>query len=107
MLPLMLDEPATPVSSRLLREDGEDNVRSVLDLLPQTWFEIEPSSDLRLLASSLSRDYPLKAADALQLAAVLRWWEGNTTGAGFVCPDKGLRRAALEEGFDVLPEEAV
>ena len=136
MLPLMLDEPATPVSSRLLREDGEvsvwwgtwvecavaisrtrregrtdeegeDNARSVLDLLPQTWFEIEPSSDLRLLASSLSRDYPLKAADALQLAAALRWCEGNTTGAGFVCLDNQLRRAALEEGFDVLPEEAV
>ena len=135
MLPLMLDEPATPVSSRLLREDGEvsvwwgtwvecavaisrtrregrtgeegeDNARSVLDLLPQTWFEIEPSSDLRLLASSLSRDYPLKAADALQLAAALRWCEGNATGAGFVCLDNQLRREALEEGFDVLPEEA-
>ena len=131
----MLDEPATPVATRLLREDGEvgvwwgtwvecavaisrtrregrtdeegeGNARSVLDLLSETWFEVEPSGDLRLLASSLSREYPLKAADALQLAA-LRWCEGNTEGANFVCLDNHLRRAAPEEGFDVLPEETV
>ena len=135
MLPLMLNEPATPVASQLLREDsevsvwwgtwvecavaisrtrregrtdgeGEGNARSVLDLLSETWFEIEPSDDLRLLASLLSRDHPLKAADALQLAAALRWCEGDTGGAGFVCLDKKLRRAASEEGFDVLPGES-
>ncbi len=136
MLPLMLNEPATPIASRLLREDGEasvwwgtwvecavaisrtrregrtdakgeSNARSVLDFLSETWLEVEPSADLRLLASLLSRDYPLKAADALQLAAALRWCEGDTAGAAFVCLDRQLRRAASEEGFDVLTEEPV
>ena len=130
----MLDEPATPVASRLLHEDGEVGVwwgtwvecsvaisrtrregrtdedgegsaRSVLDFLSETWFEVEPTSELRLLASLLSRDHPLKAADTLQLAAALRWCEGETVGASFVCLDNRLRRAASDEGFDVLPEE--
>ena len=89
-----------------LSEQNEGQARTRLDRLAISWRGVSPTDDLRLLASLLSRDHPLKAADALQLAAALRWCEGNTTGAGFVCLDKGLRRAALEEGFDVLPEEA-
>ena len=136
MLPLMLDEPATSVAAGLLREDGEIavwwgtwtecavatsrtrrdgrtdeegevNARSVLDFLAGTWFEVEPSLDLRLLASLLSRDHHLKSSDTLQLAAYLRWCGGNIAGTGFVCLDKGLRRTAADEGFDVLPEEPV
>ena len=90
-----------------LREQNEGQTRTRLDRLTAGWRETPPTSDLRLLASLLSRDYPLKAADALQLAAALRWCEGNTVGTGFVCLDNRLRRAASEEGFDVLPEEAV
>jgi predicted nucleic acid-binding protein len=98
--------------SRLRRErrldsEGEEKTRAVLGLLAESWVEVEPSDDLRLLASLLSRDHPLNAADALQLAAALRWCEGNTAGAGFVCLDNQLRRAASDEGFDVLPEEPV
>ena len=59
---------------------------------------------MRLLASLLSRDHPLKTADALQLAAALRWCEGDTMNASFVCLDNRLRGAALDEGFNVLPE---
>lgn len=88
-------------------EEGEDNARSVLDLLSETWIEIEPSSDLRLLAPLLARNHPLKAADALQFAAALRWCEGNTEGSSFVCLDNQLRRAASDEGFRVLPGEPV
>lgn len=135
-MPLMLDESATAVADALLREggeiavwwgtwtecaiaisrtrrdgrtdaEGESNARSILDLLTETWFEIEPSLELRLLASLVSRDYPLKAADALQLAAALRWCEGDTEGSSFVYLDDQLRRAASEEGFDVLPREFV
>ena len=98
--------------SRLRRErrldsEGEEKTRAVLGLLAESSVEVEPSDDLRLLASLLSRDHPLKAADALQLAAALRWCEGNTAGAGFVCLDNQLRCAASDEGFDVLPEEPV
>ena len=87
--------------------EGEEEGRAVLDLLATNWVEVRPSNELRLLASLISRDYSLKAADALRLAAALRWYEGNTVGAGFVCLDKGLRRAASDEGFDVLLQESV
>ena len=95
--------------SRLKREqdfdDGtEENARARLDGLAADWTEIDPEDDLRLLASLLSKDHPLNAADALQLAAALRWCEGDTVGAGFVCLDDRLRRAALDERFDILPE---
>ena len=98
--------------SRLRREGGlnegtEAEARSRLDLLARSWREIKPYDDLRLLASLISRDYPLRAADALQLAAALRWCEGDTAGGGFVRLDSRLRRAASDEGFDVLPEEPV
>ena len=87
-----------------LDEEGEEGVRDTLDLLAETWIEVRPTDEMRLLAALLSRGHPLKAADALQLAAALRWCEGDTSGAGFVCLDGRLRRAASNEGFDVLPE---
>ncbi len=95
--------------SRLKREGGldeaeEENARSVLDLLAETWSEIEPTDDMRLLAAIVSKDHPLKAADSLQLAAALRWCEGDAAGKNFVCLDRTLRRAASVEGFDVSPE---
>lgn len=89
-----------------LGEEAEEEARAVLDLLADDWLEVQPADDLRLLAALLSRGHPLRAADALQLAAALRWCEGDTSGAGFVCLDERLRRAASNEGFDVLPEEA-
>lgn len=99
--------------SRLRREgslddEGEEEARAALDNLARDWSEIEPENDLRLLAMLVSKSHPLKAADALQLAAALRWCEGETADAGFVCLDERLRRAAADEGFDVLPtpEEA-
>lgn len=95
--------------SRLKREkrfddETEENARARLDGLSAAWTEIDPEDDMRLLASLLSKDHPLKTADALQLAAALRWCEGDAVSASFVCLDDRLRRAALDEGFDVLPE---
>lgn len=95
--------------SRLKRGKGfddetEENARARLDGLAVDWTEMDPEDDVRVLASLLSKDHPLKTADALQLAAALRWCEGDTVGACFVCLDNRLRRAALDEGFDVLPE---
>ena len=95
--------------SRLKREGSwgeeyEEETRAVLDGLATNWLEVEPTNELRLLAMLVSKAYPLKAADALQLAAALRWCGGNTGDAGFVCLDNQLRRAAEDEGFDVLPE---
>ena len=89
-----------------LTEESEQDTRAVLDDLAFEWTEMDPEDDMRLLASFLSKDHPLKTADALQLAAALRWCEGDTSGTDFVCLDDRLRRAAGDEGFDVLPEES-
>ena len=88
-----------------LDEQSEQETRAALDGLATDWVEIEPIDDMRLLASLPSKDHPLKTADALQLAAALRWCEGDTSGADFVCLDERLRRAASDEGFDVMPAE--
>lgn len=87
----------------LLTDDSEREARTVLDGLATDWTEMEPANDMRLLASLVAKDHPLKTADALQLAAALRWGEGNTRDRCFVCLDDRLRQAASEEGFDVLP----
>jgi predicted nucleic acid-binding protein len=89
----------------MLSEESEQEARAALDGLAADWTEIESVDVLRLLASLLSKEYPLRAADALQLAAALRWCEGDTTGARFVSLDNRLRRAAQGEGFQVLPVE--
>ena len=94
--------------SRLRREgnlddESEGQSRIALDVLATDWTEIEPTEDVRISASLLSRNHPLKAADASQLAAALRWCEGDTQDANFVCLDNRLRRAVQEEGFGVFP----
>ena len=95
--------------SRLEREDkltetGRENARVNLDELAAEWREFSPTNELRLLVMLVSKAHPLKAADCLQLTAALRWCEGNTEGASFVCLDNWLRRAAEDEGLNVLPE---
>ena len=92
---------------REVDEESEDAARNRRDRLADGWVEIGPINDLRLLASFVSKDHPLKTADALQLAAALRWCEGDTNGAGFVCLDDRLRLAARDEGFAVLPEAPI
>lgn len=132
MLPLIFRETASESVSNLIRDDGnmavwwgtwaecavaisrlkrdrgfddetEDNARTRLNRLAEDWYEVEPTGDLRLLAMIVSRDHHLKAADCLQLASALRWCEGETASAGFVCLDDRLRKAARDEGFVVLP----
>ncbi len=88
----------------MLDEASKGETRTALNGLDAEWTEIEPEDDLRLLASLLAVDYPLKTADALQLAAALRWRGGATEDMEFVCLDEQLRRAARSEDFRVLPE---
>ncbi len=89
---------------REIDEESEDAARIRLDRLADEWVEVDPMNDLRLLASFVSKDHPLKSADCLQLAAALRWCEGDVGSSGFVCLDDRLRKAAQDEGFVVLPE---
>ena len=64
---------------------------------------VSPSDELRRRAARLLALHPLRAADALQLAAALLWCEEQPHAEGFVSLDAKLRDAALKEGFSVLP----
>ena len=134
MIPLIFEEPASPVMKELLMEDtgmvvwwetwvecsvtvsrlrreeilddsSQDETRATLDRLSANWQEIEPTVGLRLLTMLISKAHPLKAADCLQLTAALRWCEGDPDGTGLVCLDNQLRQAAEVEGFQMLPED--
>ncbi len=105
---------ATPVEcysalARLRREgilhaDGEDQARYILDHLTTAWVEIQPGQEVRRQAERALRLHPLRAADALQLAAALVWAQGQPSGLHVVCLDRRLREAAYLEGFLVMPE---
>jgi len=65
---------------------------------------VQPGDELCAMALRLLGVHPLRAADALQLAAALLWARGRPAGKVFVCLDERLRIAAILEGFAVLPE---
>lgn len=64
---------------------------------------VAPTDEVRRRAGRLVSVHPLRAADALQLAAALIWCEEQPHGEVFVCLDARLRDAAQREGFDVRP----
>ena len=65
---------------------------------------VQPGDELCAMALRLLGVHPLRAADALQLAAALLWARGRPARKDFVCLDERLRTAAILEGFTVLPE---
>jgi predicted nucleic acid-binding protein len=69
------------------------------------WTEIEPSVVVREQAARVLLLHPLRAADALQLAAAIVWANGQASGHEFVCLDHRLRDAAQRERFIVLPKQ--
>jgi uncharacterized protein len=72
-----------------------------LRLLTQHADTVSPTDDLRRRAGRLLAFHPLRAADALQLAAALIWCEEQPHGEGFVTLDARLAEAARTEGFTV------
>lgn len=64
---------------------------------------IVPSTRVRERAGRVLAAHPLRAGDALQLAAALVWCEEAPQGDSFVSLDDRLREAARREGFTVLP----
>ena len=64
--------------------------------------EVIPSPSLRTLAQRLLRTHPLRAADALQLAAALTLQTSGAPALPFVCADARLRQAAEIEGLQAL-----
>ncbi|MGI8413812.1 MAG: type II toxin-antitoxin system VapC family toxin [Solirubrobacteraceae bacterium] len=75
----------------------------MLTSLGTSWSEILPAHPVRIHAQRLLAVHPLRAADALQLAAALVWRGQDAAGADFVCLDDRLRDAAAREQFSVLP----
>ena len=75
-----------------------------LQLLRQCWDEVLPGEVCRRVAERLLRVHPLRAADALQLAAALLASDHEPQRMEVVCLDERLSEAARIEGFTVLPQ---
>lgn len=131
LLPLLVDEPARTRLLALLEQDSEvlawwgtsveltsalarrereglltaDEVSAALGAvraLAESWHEIVPSDAVRRTAERLLRTHPVRAADALQLAALLIAADHDPTSLELVCLDERLNAAARREGFTVL-----
>ena len=70
-----------------------------LDTLATQWYEVHPGRRVKTIARRLLRVHPLKAADALQLAAAVAVAEDEPGSIGFVSFDRRLNEAAGREGF--------
>jgi predicted nucleic acid-binding protein len=89
----------------VLSPGDEAKARAVLAAIGTAWSEIQPTETVRLRAERLLSIHPLRAADALQLAAALIWAQETPRGLEFVCLDQNLREAALKEGFSIQPSD--
>jgi predicted nucleic acid-binding protein len=74
----------------------------MLDAGAQQWIEIPPTAAVREQAYRMLRVHPLRAADALQLAAALVASEFEPRALPFVTLDSRLAEAAAREGFELL-----
>lgn len=84
----------------------EARLRAIAALgeLADAWTEIQPIAPVCERALRLLAIHPLRAADAMQLAAALVAVSDQPRGHGFVCTDRRLREAASREGFRIVPE---
>ncbi len=85
-----------------LTDDAAATAFERLDRAASIWNEIHPVPDIRRTARRLLRVHPLRAADALQLAAAILGSERDPTTQEFVCLDDRLLDAASREGFVVV-----
>jgi hypothetical protein len=130
IMPLVIEEPLSTLTTGWLEEDpsvvvwtltpieivsalerrvregglGEREALAAEDLsqaLLESASEITAVEQAKPLARRLLRTHPLRAADALQLAAALLWAEGFPSGAILHTFDRRLALAAAREGFRV------
>jgi hypothetical protein len=73
-----------------------------LDALELAWAEVQPTDRLRETAVRLLRVHPLRAADAMQLAAAIVAAEGHAGSLTLVTLDDRLALAAEREGLRVV-----
>jgi uncharacterized protein len=131
LLPLLVQEPHTQAMIALLRDDPaaavwwltpvecwsalarlerdhrltEEQVAQAAGLLDEStrrWTEVPAIERVRDQASRLLRVHPLRAADALQLAAALVLSDFDPRTLPLVTLDDRLATAARREGFTVL-----
>lgn len=131
LLPLLVQEPRTPAMIALLRNDpaaavwwltpvecwsalarlereqrlSEEQVAEAAALLEESarrWTEVPPIERVRDQAARLLRLHPLRAGDALQLAAALVLSDFEPRTLPVVTLDDRLATAARREGFVVL-----
>ena len=101
---------ATEVVSALARKRREDALPTAvfaaskrrLGKLEQAWNEVAQYDAVRARARRLLETHPLRAADALHLAAALVVVEERPTTLEVVTFDGRLAQAAEKEGFRVL-----
>jgi predicted nucleic acid-binding protein len=131
ILPLLVEEPRTTAMLALQRDDlaaavwwhtpvecwsalarlerderlSREGVAAAAGLLAEAarrWTEVPPVDRVRDTATRLVRTHPLRAADALQLAAALVLSDFGPKTLPFVTLDDRLAAAARREGFEVL-----
>lgn len=88
------EEVLSAAQARLARERLAD--------LSTSWHEVSPVVAVRTLSRRLLRTHPLRAADALQLAAALALGEAGLNEFTFACSDARLATAAETEGLHVV-----
>lgn len=101
---------ATEVISALSRKRREEALdrdlfaaaKRRLAKLERAWNEVAQIEAVRARARRLLEVHPLRAADALHLAAALVVVEERTDSIQFVTFDSRLAEAAAREGFEVL-----
>lgn len=84
-----------------LNAEGARLARENLMRLAAAWREVPASAFVRTLAVRLLRTHPLRAADALQLAAALSLVQGGVADLVFLTADLRLAEAAEIEGLGV------
>ena len=129
-VPLCVQQPASPVVLRLsalyrmtvwwaapvemrsafarlvrmgqLTKAEQEAAHAKLAVLRDTWKAIQPSEQPREEAEAFVGRFPLKAADALQLAAAMAWCRGRPGGRVFISGDSQLLEAARQLGFQAI-----
>lgn len=84
-----------------LDAEGIAAALSRLGLLALAWRVVAPTAAVQERAERLLQAHPLRAADAVQLAAALIACSERTAGSTFHTSDSRLTAAAKSEGFAV------
>lgn len=88
---------------RALDAGGVTEAFRRLARLASAWHEVDPTDAVREAAARFLRVHPLRAADALQLAAAFLATERRPAALELVTLDERLAAAAQKEGFVVVP----